>query len=373
MGRTSGTPGETATLPTTVVPMSPADGPLTRIRAVRSALFLVAVLPMATLLVVAVFVTDLGSLVEVLRGAGWGWIVAGSLATFARYPIMAARWNVLLRAPSSHKPGLLEGGRYLLIAQLFNLVVPGPAGDLTAAWMVRIQHGLPATQALAALSYGRLFGVVFTAALPFLLAPQMRLASDPLVQRTLQGGLVAAGAATLLMLALAFVPSGWSRLSDLARNLIPARWREAPGLLGRLVRSLIRFPADFAGHARHIAGAWYRLAVAAVLSAAVVMVNAAAFWMVLKGLGLDVSLAWAAFIVCVQVLSHSASVGVPGSGTVASPVVCVAVMVGALGVDEPVAVAALFLGWAPHIVQCLCGLGFAIPVFGPLSRYLAGE
>jgi hypothetical protein len=348
----------------------PRQTSLTIARVVRTTLVLVLVLPFATMTGVTLWITDFASVGREISAGRWGFMVLGCAVFFLQYPVMALRWRLLLEVPAGPRPPVGEMTRLMFVAHLFDLVVPGPAGDLAVSYLLKVRRGLAMANASAAGAYGRVFGLISLATLPVVLAPLLTRDLPDVVERALDGGMVVALAAAGFMFALAIHPDGWGWLVRTLSRLIPRRWRESDRWIGRSIGGAMSFLSGFAVHARRIAATPARMAGAALLSLGVIAVNVLCLHLMLLGVHTALPLSWVAFAFCVQMVAQVAGYGIPGGGNVTSPVVCLAVLHGVMGVDEAKVVSVLFLSWAPNALACLVGLGIAMPNMSHISRSL---
>ena len=140
-----------------------------------------------------------------LRGAHWGWLFTGwalmNLAVF----VLGYRWHALLPKSSSISGSFL--GVALSAALLLNYAIPGPFGELAAAWFVSKRSKLSVTQALVAGSTARLIGLLSAAVGAVCLWPLVTIELDPQytpIFQVLVGGMAAC---SLLLGALILLPS----------------------------------------------------------------------------------------------------------------------------------------------------------------------
>ncbi len=336
----------------------------------RTTLLVVLVLPFATMTGMTLWVTDFAAVGKELAEARWAWLALALVGFFVQYPLLGLRWWLLLDVPGGRRPPLTEMTGLMLVAHLFDLVIPGPAGDLAVSYLLKVRRGVSMAGATAAGAYGRVFGLILLATLPIILAPMLTDELPLLVERTLDGGMVVASAAALVMFGLAVHPRGWGWLVNTVSGVVPTGVRDSSGLLGRGFRSLVGYLVAFAQHARRIAATPARMAGAAAISVAVVAVNVGVFYLVCLGLGEHLPVAWVVFAFCLLMLAQVAGFGIPGGGNVTAPVVCLAVMSGLMGIDEARVVTVLFLSWTPNVIACGIGLVIALPNLEHISRSL---
>jgi len=326
-------------------------------RALLWALVLMVVMPLAVMLVLAVLAADPAAVAMVV-GRADPWVLGVAvLAHFVQYPLMAVRWRTLVRGPVTAVPGLRQTVGFVFIAHLFNLIVPGPAGELAGSYVMKVRAGVPMSVGLAAGAYGRLFGMLLTAASPLALAYALQLPLPASLRMAMFLGLGIALFGLLVMGIMAMVPGSWRRL---AQALEQRRWGRGV-LARRLLSPLLSFLQGFGSHARHLAATPRRLAWALSLSMLILLGNMAAFHGILVALEVQLPFHWGAFLFCVLVLGNVTSYAVPASGNVASPVLSLVAMTTLFGVDEALAVAALFLAWALFILQGLVAFAVAVP------------
>jgi uncharacterized protein (TIRG00374 family) len=214
--------------------------------------------------------TDPGQIWDALSAADARWVAAAVAVNIATVPVMAWRWQLLLRAKRLLLPlGWLT--RTYFVALFLGQFLPAAVGGdaVRAVELGRRTHEPP--EAVASVLIDRLVGVVSLVALAVLAyAAGGHSAGGPEV--------VAAeavfGLAALLVLALLFS----ARLRGLA-----ARWLE-PRVAGRQLAGGAQFYEALHGYRDH------RRTLAAVfgLALAVQTVRVGTIWMLVQALGLDV-------------------------------------------------------------------------------------
>ncbi|MBA3656049.1 MAG: flippase-like domain-containing protein [Gemmatimonadaceae bacterium] len=214
-------------------------------------------------------------------------LLATLLGTFI-FPIRALRWRTILRPIAEVPLGPLW--RSTAIGMMVNNVVPARAGEIARAFALTREAPIPFSSAIASLAVDRVFDAVTV----LLLAAAAML--DPSFPRdaTIAGQPLsswAGGAGVIVLLALAslyvlvFFPAFLVRLFELfARKVAPAieeRGRKALVAFGEGL-SVLRNPKRFL----------------AVLAWAIFhwMVNALAFWVGMKAVGIDVPYSAVLFI-----------------------------------------------------------------------------
>ena len=347
-------------------PPAPAPPP-TLTRTLRGLLVLVVALPLVVLVAIALWLTDLPSFWQALTRCDWRWVALGYAGSFLPFPLMALRWRLLLMVPAERRPGLLETSGYLLIAQLFNLAIPGPAGDVAVSSMLKLRRRIPMASSLAAGAYGRLLGILLTALVPLVMAPRLGVALPGQLQSVLRGVSIVAIGGMLLLLLMALLPLGWSHAIHLLQRV--GSGRPGPsGPKGAWLAIAIRVLTRFSQQSRLIASSPGRLLASLLLSAAVIAVNALCFQAVLWGMGVHLTFAWVLLVFCVHVLAQVPSFSVPGSGSVSAPLAGVLLLSGLLGFDEGAVIGALLLATGSLVLQSVAGLIIAIPWLGMPGR-----
>ncbi len=335
-------------------------------RALLGALLLMVALPLVVMVVLALLATDPRAVATVVARANPTVLALAFAAHFVQYPLMAWRWRYLVRRPLGSTPRQAQMVAFVFIAHLFNLIVPGPAGELAGSYVMKVRAGVPMAVGLAAGAYGRLFGMLLTALAPLALALLYELPLPDALHLTMMLGLGIAVAGLVVVGLLAVLPASWDRL---AAGLEARRWGRE-GALGLLLQRLLAFLRGFGEHARHLAATPGRLLGALGLSALVLLGNMAAFHGILLAMDVALPFHWGAFLFCVLVLGNISSYAVPASGNLTSPVLSLLAMTALFGVDEAVALGALFLAWAFFIAQGLVAFGVAIPHMALVSRAL---
>lgn len=345
---------------------SPSRQPRPLLRALLGGLLLMVAMPVVVMVVLAVVTTDPGTVATVVAQADPLLLAVAFVAHFVQYPLLAQRWRYLVRRPLGDVPGLGQTVGFVFIAHLFNLIVPGPAGELAGSYVMKVRAGVPVAVGLAAGAYGRLFGMLLTALAPLLLALLFSLPlPDSLRLAILVGvGIAVVGLAVVGLLAL--LPRHCAGLAS--RLETTAQGRE--GWASRMLRRLLDFLARMGEHARQLAATPWRLVGALGLSALILLGNMVAFHGILLAMGVELPFQWGAFLFCVLVLGNVTSYALPASGNVSSPVLSLLAMTTLFGVDEALAVGTLFLAWAFFIAQGLVALAVAVPHLALVVRAL---
>lgn len=115
----------------------------------------------------------LGGAKERFLSVDLGWIALALAVWATSIGIQALRWRALM--PVTQRPGALVLAQVLLGANVLILALPGPVGELGAAWYARHRYGVPMLTALAASLLGRflaltVFGLATLILWPFVAA-----------------------------------------------------------------------------------------------------------------------------------------------------------------------------------------------------------
>ena len=94
---------------------------------------------------------------DLLVGADWLLLVLGIIAMSLGMVFVAIRWRCLLPDREGIPPAGLTG--MVCSGLLLNYAVPGPAGELASAYLVKKRYQKPATVALAASLHARFIGL----------------------------------------------------------------------------------------------------------------------------------------------------------------------------------------------------------------------
>lgn len=134
------------------------------VKARRKGLFWVCVnFFLITLMAFLVASSDWGreQLLPILRQADLFWLFVGWLCMNLAVFVLGFRWRALLPQQSNVSGSFL--GTALSAALLLNYAIPGPFGELAAAWFVHKRSGMPITTALVAGTTARLVGLLSAA------------------------------------------------------------------------------------------------------------------------------------------------------------------------------------------------------------------
>ncbi len=176
------------------------------------------------------FSTLQGELQPLLVHIEWIWVVGGWILMCLALWILGYRWKALL-PPNVQLSGLFLGSA-LCSALLLNYALPGPAGELASAWLVRRKTNISFERILAAGAVARLIGLTVAALGTVLI---WSLFTFPLPEGwhwPMQLGVVSILGGAVLLIALLMRPRWW-------RNLLSVG--TFSGLLAKVASVLLRF------------------------------------------------------------------------------------------------------------------------------------
>lgn len=159
-------------------------------------------------------------------------ILAFASMTMA-FVLMALRWRALM--PADRRPPASGLTAIVCAGLLLNYALPGPVGEVGAAWFASRRYGVPLAAALASGVAARLVGLAtaaLTAALVWLVAD---LPVPPEHRRLVGAAVVAIGLGGALLAVLTARPEPYPRLARELLGPLAAR----PGPLGRRVLALL--------------------------------------------------------------------------------------------------------------------------------------
>jgi uncharacterized protein (TIRG00374 family) len=232
---------------------------------------------------------DLGACAEVLSRANPIPLVACLAVIATQVFLRSVRWRLLLPPP-------LGGGHLrvqrivpvLLVGYLGNAVLPARLGEPIRAYLVARRENLDAAEAFGSVVLERVVDTATLAVMAFVAAAAVNAASW-IVQATA----LAAIAGTAVTAALVVIGPG--RMVDLTRSIVahlPFATRAEP-----ILKRLDDFARGIDRPSRSSA-----VVVAALVSAACWMLDAATFWLVAQSIGVPVDPAEALLIAAVTVL-----------------------------------------------------------------------
>lgn len=284
----------------------------------RTIKLLISFLVSALLLVLAVRqvnATELGALV---RGANYAFVAAAVLVYFVDLGLRSARWKVLLAR--SRRIPVRRLYPILAIGYMANNLLPGRVGELSRAYLVGRREHLSGSTVLASVVIERLLDGLTV--LLLLLGTLALLPStqppDSWVTLLARIAAVTFGVGIVGCVALVVAPAFWLKLvSPVARRL--------PMRLGDLVLRLVdRFIDGFA-----VLGDPALLSQTVVLSVAIWVVGALAYFLVAAAFGFQLSPVGAVAAICIVNLATAVPQAPAGLGAFEAAATGALVLLGA--------------------------------------------
>lgn len=269
---------------------------------------------------------------------------AATVAATLCVPLRAIRWRPIL-APAAPDLPLGSLWRATALGVAVNNLLPMRAGELARAFaLTREEPRVPLPTAFASLAVDRLFDAVVVLLLMFsaLLDPafpsETRVAGQPLSVLA-RGGIAAVGALLVLLYALVFFPSQIIRAYELVARRVSPR-------LEALGREALRGFADGLGVLRHPG----RFATVFVWTLLHWLLQAFAFWLGFKAVGIGVPFSAALFVQGLLAIA----VAVPSSP-------------GFFGVFEAASTVGLSVYGVDRTLAVSWALGFHLLTFVPIT------
>lgn len=262
-------------------------------------------------------------------------LAAAGLMSLA-FVAMALRWRALM--PRGHRPPAAGLTAIILAGLLLNYAVPGPFGELGAAWFAHRRYGVPLGGSLASGVTARLVGLATAALTAALIWLAVDLPIPDGYDAIIGAAAGVSGLGGLALAAMASRPSLWKALARGAGARAPS--------VGPLPRLAVRLEAAVAGLADALsevlqrgAGAWAR---AALWSMAGHTAVTAGIVVAVLGLGGQPDLPGLAFTYATTTSGAVALFALPGS-QIGWDALFVALLVGSAGLGLPDAVAVALL------------------------------
>ena len=215
-------------------PPAPDFNEATAQAALRSGVIWIVVFVGALLLaILAVARSDFGAqhAVDILTRAHAGYILAATGIMSFAFVFMSLRWRALL--PPDRRPPVLGLTAVILAGLLLNYALPGPMGELGAAWFASRRYKVGLAEALTSGVTARLIGLATAALLGVLFWFIAPLELPPGTAEAVGLAAAAIGLGGVALLALTLRPDLWIRLSNrLAARFAPER------AVGRLVHRI---------------------------------------------------------------------------------------------------------------------------------------
>jgi glycosyltransferase 2 family protein len=200
----------------------------------------------------------------VLARIRWPWVAAAVAADIASYASQGLRWSLLLRSRGRTSP--LYATQAIYAGLFVNELFPMRLGELLRAWLVSRRIGTAPDEIFPSIAVERLFDGLWLAAAVGVAATYLRLPAALLRAGDLLGALVAVGL-------VAFIILLWR--TD----------RTPPVGGGRLRRFLARQAAGIRAIGRSPG-----VAVAALASGAVLLLQGFAYWLMMRACRIDLGL-----------------------------------------------------------------------------------
>ena len=184
--------------------------------------------------------TDIGeeTLTDLLTRLKPAYLIGSWLSISAAFFFMGFRWRALM--PPPHHPPALGLSALICAGLLLNYAVPGPFGELGAAWFANRRYKVPTADALASGVAGRLVGLASAAVMGVLVwlivplpAPEADADIIDTARQMVQVATVLIGIGGVVLFAVAVRPMWWKRLSD----RLLGSWRSDHGV-GKLIGQL---------------------------------------------------------------------------------------------------------------------------------------
>ena len=259
------------------------------------------------------------------------WAIMSSAFVF-----MAFRWRVLM--PAGHRPPIPGLTAILSAGLLLNYAVPGPVGELGAAWFAHRRYGVPLPGALASGVTARALGLATSAVMAALIWVGFDLPVPPGYESIVGVAAAVIGSAGLALGAVAARPKFWQRLVERVLGRL-----SGPSRLGRLAERLTHgvgaLTLSFADVIHRGGWAWLKATAWAAAGHTAVI---GSILIAVEGLGADASMAGMAFTYATTTAGAVALFALPGS-QLGWDALFVALLVGTTGLPlgDAVAIAAL--------------------------------
>lgn len=160
-------------------------------------------------------------LLPVLREAQFIWLIGGWVCMNLAIFVLGYRWRALLPSEVNVSGSFL--GVALSAALLLNYAIPGPFGELVAAWFVSQRGRVGVTQALVAGTTARLLGLLSAAVVAVGLWPFVSLELPPGYAPLFQGLVLCMAACCVVLAALIILPK---RFLAYVQNDAPSKGRK---------------------------------------------------------------------------------------------------------------------------------------------------
>jgi len=225
---------------------------------------------------------DLRAVLDHVRQARPGWLLAAVAVATLTFPLRAVRWAVILRDGTGRRLPLGPLWHATAVGFMANNLLPARAGEIARAYLARRQLPVRFTTAVASIAVERaldgltLVGLMVVA----LAAPSFRAAArvgGASLSQLAAGAAVLFGGALVLALVVVLRPAPWLALATrVFHRLLPAR------LAGRVEHAAEGLVAGL-----EVLKAPRRLLEVAAWSLVLWLVNAASFWICFRAFDLS--------------------------------------------------------------------------------------
>lgn len=284
------------------------------------------------------------AVLDELRRADWLLFAAATVAATLIFALRAARWQVILQPLEVAIP-LGAAWRATTIGMMVNNVVPARAGELARAYVVTKEvPRLPLSGSVASLAVDRVFDAIVLLLLGLValadpaLPSAAAIAGRSLAGWAIGGAVLVAALATALYMIVVF-PDGMLRLWSLGARALPPRLQDrGRAALRAFSRGLgvLRSPGRFT--------------LVLVWTVAHWLLNAFAFWLGFRAVGIDVPVT-AAFLTQALIAFGVAVPAAPGF----------------FGVFEALAIVSLSLYGVDRAAATSFAIGFHVLTFIPVT------
>lgn len=173
------------------------------------------------LVLIVVSRSDIGAeaLVDLRARARLGPLLLATVVVGAAFLCLGNRWRVLL--PPGFRPPVFGLTAMLSAGLLLNYALPGPLGELGAAWFAHRRYQIPMADALASGMAARVVGLASAALLATAAWALTSLPVPPAYRSLVASVAVLIGIGGALLVTLAAFPRPWQRLATRVLGLRP--------------------------------------------------------------------------------------------------------------------------------------------------------
>jgi hypothetical protein len=178
------------------------------------------------------------------RMAPWS-ILISTLTVMAAYVFIGLRWRALMPPGARVPAGGLSA--IILAGLLLNYALPGPAGELGAAWFAHRRYRVPLADALASGLTARLLGLATAALMAAGVWLATDIPTDPSAARAVAIGTAALGLGGLALAALAVRPGLWQAAARAALGPLVGRGGRTGRFGARAISAVDQLATAIAG------------------------------------------------------------------------------------------------------------------------------